>query len=77
MRSSPPISSVLFDADVSERTPQLLQQINAHGYLTVDVTPEQLSVRFRTLDDVQDPESDIETASVWTVDAGDPEPKRA
>ena len=74
---SPPISSQLFPADVSARTPQLLEQLNAHGYLTVDVTPEQLSVRFRTLDDVQDPASDIETASVWTVDAGDPEPKRA
>ena len=33
---APPISSPLFPADVSARTPQLRQQLNAHGYLAVD-----------------------------------------
>ena len=37
---APPISSVLFPQDVSARTPQLRQQIDAHGYLAVDVTPD-------------------------------------
>lgn len=74
---APPISSALFDADVSGRTPQLRQQINAHGYLTVEVTPDELTARFRTLDDVGDPDSAIATAATWTVAAGDPTPRQA
>ena len=58
---APPISSVLFPDDVSARTPQLRQQINAHGYLTVVAEPEQLTATFRVLDDVQDPRSAIST----------------
>ena len=60
---SPPISSVLFDADVSARTPHLREQTNAHGYLTVEVTPERLTARFRVLEDVTDPDSTISTSS--------------
>jgi alkaline phosphatase D len=69
---APPISSGLFAADVSARTPQLREQINAHGYLVVEVTPDELVATFRTLDDVTDPDSAITTASTWTVAAGDP-----
>jgi len=74
---APPISSVLFDADVSARTPHLRQQINAHGYLTVTAEPDRLTATFRTLDDVQDPRSAITTEGTWQVDAGDPTPRRA
>ncbi|MCB0958131.1 MAG: alkaline phosphatase D family protein [Acidimicrobiales bacterium] len=74
---APPISSVLFPQDVSARTPQLLEQLNHHGYLVVDVTPDELTARFRVLDDVADPDTEISTASTWTVRAGDPEPTRA
>lgn len=69
---APPISSALFPADVSARTPQLRQQLNAHGYLTVEVAPEQVTVAFRTLGDVTDPDTDVTTAATWVVDAGDP-----
>ncbi len=69
---SPPISSVLFSADVSARTPQLRQQLNAHGYLTVDVTPDRLTGRFRTLAEVTDPKTTISTAATWHVDPGNP-----
>ncbi len=51
---SPPISSPLFADDISARTPQLRQQLNEHGYLTAEVTPDELTVAFRTLADVSD-----------------------
>lgn len=73
---APPISSGLFSADVSARTPQLRQQINEHGYLTVDVEPTQLTVRFRTVADVNDLQTAITTAATWTVAAGDPTPQQ-
>jgi alkaline phosphatase D len=74
---SPPISSVLFPADVSVRTPQLRQQLNEHGYVTVAVTPERLTVAFRVLADVGDADSAISTAATWLVDAGDPVARQA
>jgi alkaline phosphatase D len=69
---SPPISSILFPQDVSARTPQLRQQINAHGYLTVAVEPDRLTAAFRVLDDVTDAESAVRTEATWVVDAGEP-----
>jgi alkaline phosphatase D len=69
---SPPISSILFPQDVSARTPQLRQQINAHGYLAVVVEPERLTAAFRVLDDVTDADSPIRTEATWEVEAGDP-----
>ncbi len=69
---APPISSVLFSDDVSERTPQLRQQLDGHGYLLVEVTPEAVTAEFRMLDDVTDPDSAVQTESTWRVDAGDP-----
>lgn len=69
---SPPISSILFPQDVSTRTPQLRQQINAHGYLAVQVEPERLTARFRVLDDVTDVDSAIRTEATWEIDAGNP-----
>ncbi len=74
---APPISSPLFDESVSARTPQLRQQINAHGYLTVTAGPDRLTAAFRVLDDVEDPRSAISTAATWQVDAGDPTPREA
>lgn len=74
---APPISSVLFPDDVSARTPQLRQQINAHGYLAVTVTPDRLTADFRVVDDVADPASAVHTEATWLVDAGDPTPRRA
>ena len=70
---APPISSVLFSADVTARTPQVRQQTNGHGYLTVEVTPDELTVAFRVLDDVADADSAITTAATWAVAAGDPQ----
>ncbi|MGK2946987.1 MAG: alkaline phosphatase D family protein [Acidimicrobiales bacterium] len=70
---APPISSVLFAADVTGRTPQVRQQTNGHGYLTVEVTPDELTVAFRVLDDVADADSAITTAATWAVAAGDPQ----
>jgi alkaline phosphatase D len=70
---APPISSVLFPADVSARTPQLRQQTNGHGYLTAHVTPDELTVAFRVLDDVTDAGSAISTTATWAVTAGDPQ----
>jgi alkaline phosphatase D len=69
---SPPISSVLFSADVTARTPQLRQQINAHGYLTVAIQPDQLTATFRVLDDVTNADSAIRTEATWRVDPGTP-----
>jgi alkaline phosphatase D len=69
---APPISSVLFPADVSARTPQLRQQINAHGYLTVALEPDRLTATFRVLDDVTNADSGIRTEATWRVDPGAP-----
>lgn len=69
---APAISSPLFADDVSGRTPQLRQQLDEHGYLTVTVEPEQVTVRFQVLDDVADPASAISTAATWVVTAGNP-----
>ncbi|MBX3284559.1 MAG: alkaline phosphatase D family protein, partial [Actinobacteria bacterium] len=74
---APPISSPLFADDISARTPQLRQQLNAYGYLTVAVAPEELTVAFRVLDDVSDAASPIATAATWTVAAGDPVARQA
>ena len=70
---APPISSPLFAADVTGRTPQLRQQMNGHGYLTAQVTPETVAVSFRVLDDVTRPDSAIATVATYRVDAGSPE----
>lgn len=74
---SPAISSPLFPDDVSGRTPHLREQLNEHGYLTVAVTPAQVTAAFRVLDDVTDPASAISTASTWVVTAGNPVAERA
>jgi alkaline phosphatase D len=70
---APPISSVLFPADVSGRTPHLRRQLNGHGYCTVSVTREECSVSFRILDDVADATTDVATAASYVVAAGSPE----
>lgn len=72
---APPISSGLFSAPAEQRTPHLLEQIDAHGYLSVEITADELTVRFRCLDDVTDRDSGIDTRSTWVVDAGDPNPR--
>ncbi|HWJ96837.1 MAG TPA: alkaline phosphatase D family protein [Acidimicrobiales bacterium] len=69
---SPPISSALFDADVTKRTPQIRQQINEYGYLVVAVTPDELTATFRVVDDVADPKTGISSAATWKVAAGNP-----
>jgi alkaline phosphatase D len=70
---APPISSPLFAADVSARTPQLREQINGHGYLKVEVTPETVRAWFQVLEDVQDADSAISTELVVRIDDGSPE----
>jgi len=67
-----PISSVLFSQDVTGRTPHLRQQLDNHGYLAVEVTPDQLTARFQVVADVADAASAVTTAATWVVDAGDP-----
>ena len=69
---APPISSPLFADPVRARTPQLRQQLNGHGYLMVDVAPDELTATFRILDDVSAVDSPIRDAAVWTVAPGDP-----
>ena len=69
---SPPISSVLFSDDVTARTPQVRQQIDAHGYLTVAVEPDRVTANFRILDDVANVNSPIRTEATWVVAAGTP-----
>ena len=69
---APPISSVLFPDDVSRRTPQLRQQLNGHGYLTVTTEPEQVTAEFRVLRDVQQARSPIRTRATWRIRAGEP-----
>ena len=69
---APPISSVLFPQDVSARTPHLRQQINAHGYLAVELTPDRLTGRFQVVADVEDENSAVTTEATWVVEAGDP-----
>jgi alkaline phosphatase D len=74
---APPISSVLFGQDVSPRTPHLREQLNEHGYLAIEVTPDRLTARYQVVADVADAASAVSTASTWTVDAGDPVTRRA
>ena len=74
---APPISSVLFGQDVSPRTPHLREQLNSHGYLSVEVTPDRLTASFQVVADVTDAASAVTTASTWTVDVGDPITRRA
>ena len=73
---APPISSGLFGADVSKRTLQLREQLNKHGYLTVEATPDKLTAKFRVLAEVTDPKTAVSTASTWIVNAGDPVTKK-
>jgi alkaline phosphatase D len=74
---APAISSPLFPADVSGRTPHLREQLNGHGYLVVDVEPERVTARFNIVADVQDVASPIEMASTWTVQVGSRVAERA
>jgi alkaline phosphatase D len=69
---APPISSFLFGADVRVRTPQVRQQLNNHGYLTVDIERERLTARFRVLEDVTQADTPVSTAATWEVVPGDP-----
>ena len=74
---APPVSSPLFPADVSARTPHLRQQLNNHGYLVVDVEPERLTATFRVLDDVGRADSAVATGATWRVNAGSPVAEQA
>ncbi len=70
---SPAISSPLFPADITQRSPQVRRQLNGHGYLAVEVTPERVRASFQVLDDVQDPASAISTPLTCTIEAGSSE----
>jgi alkaline phosphatase D len=70
---SPAISSPLFPDDVTGRSPQVRRQLNGHGYLTLEVTPERVQAWFRVLDDVADPASAISTPLACTIEAGSPQ----
>jgi alkaline phosphatase D len=73
---SPPLTSVLFDADIRARNPHVQHFLGRHGYLKVTVEPDQLTADFRVLDDVTDPASGIATESSWRIDAGSPSATR-
>jgi alkaline phosphatase D len=73
---SPPVSSVLFDADVRGRNPHVQHYLSRHGYLKVTVEPDQLTADFRILDDVTDPGTGIATESSWRIAAGAPSATR-
>jgi alkaline phosphatase D len=74
---APPISSVLFPADVGARTPQLRQRLDNHGYLAVELTPDRVTARFQVVADVDDPASAVTTAATWTVEPGNPRATQA
>jgi alkaline phosphatase D len=57
---------------VSIRTPHLRQQINEHGYLAVELTPDRMTARFQVVADVQDAASAVTTAATWVVEPGSP-----
>lgn len=73
---SPAISSVPFNDPVAERTPHLREQLDVHGYLVVEATPDALTAEFRVLDDVARPDASVSTASAWLVEPGDPRTRR-
>lgn len=68
---APPISSVLFPADVAARNPQLRQRLDEHGYLAVELTPDRMTARFQVVADVADPASAVDTAATWVVEPGE------
>lgn len=70
---APPISSPLFPADITDRSPQVREQINGHGFLALDITPDRVQGSFHVLDDVADPASAISTRLTCTIRAGSPE----
>jgi hypothetical protein len=57
---------------VTGRSPQVRHQINGHGYLALEVTPDAVRGTFRVLDDVADPASAITTRLACTIEAGSP-----
>jgi alkaline phosphatase D len=69
---APPISSVLFPSDLGPRNPHLRQQLDEHGYLAVELTPDRLVARFQVVADVADPASAVTTAATWTFEPGEP-----
>jgi alkaline phosphatase D len=70
---APAISSPLFPADVTGRSPQVRRQLNGHGYLTVDVRRDTVLAHFQVLADVADAASPITTELTCTITAGSPE----
>lgn len=68
---APPVSSPVFAQAIGPRTPHLRQQLDAHGYLAVRVTPDAVEVRFRVVD-AGDPRAVVAAGPTWTVTAGDP-----
>jgi hypothetical protein len=70
---APAISSPLFPADVTGRSPQVRRQLNGHGYLTVEVNRASVLAHFHVLDDVGDAASPISTKLTCTITAGSPE----
>lgn len=74
---APPISSPLFPADNRARNPHLRQQLDEHGYLAVELTPDRLTAEFRVVADVADPDSAVSTAATWFVEPGAPRATQA
>lgn len=73
---SPPLTSILFDADIRPRNPHVKHFFGRHGYLKVTVEPDQLRADFRVVDDVTDPDTGVSTESSWRIDAGSPSATR-
>ncbi len=68
----PPISSVLFPADVRPRNPQVRYMVAGHGYLVTTVERERITAEFKILDDVRDAKSEIRVDSTWRLESGSP-----
>jgi alkaline phosphatase D len=67
---SPPAS--LFDG-VQARNPHVrFVDGKAHGYIAVEVTPQQMSTRFQALTDRRDPKTGVRTLQAFTVEDGRP-----
>ena len=79
------ISSAFFDADPAvaalvdialAANPQLRFFDRRPGYTICEVTPEKWTATYRTVLDVFDPQSPVETIATWAVTAGVPNADR-
>jgi alkaline phosphatase D len=70
------ISSAPFAAEVRPNNPHVRHFAGDNGYLFCEVGTDTWTAEYRTVMDVWDPASPVETTARFVVDAGDPEMRR-